>query len=141
MPDGWARISCTATVNADTDAHVGFIGTTTGYTYAWGLQCERKNGPFDYYPTTTTTKSAGTTWKNTIGSDTGTLTNAPVYGFDNGGYFSLNGVDQYITLPEINTAGNEITVSVWNYGTIAKQSSIVYIDDSTSTRVFNVNPP
>jgi hypothetical protein len=70
---------------------------------------------------------SGTTITDLIGTQNGTLTNGVGYSSDNGGYFTFDGVNDYIDFG-INTAIQPTasrTVSLW-----------VFMDSSTSLSVF-----
>jgi hypothetical protein len=86
---------------------------------------------------------SGNTWTDLSGNtNDGTLTNGPTYSSANGGYFNFDGVDDYCNLsktPPIN--GNEVTFSVWNYGIVAKQSSIIWLAGSNGVRILQVHLP
>ena len=84
---------------------------------------------------------SGSTWTDTVGGNNGTLTNGPTYSSNNGGYLDFDGSNDYVTLPELSIAGNEITFTVWNYGITAQQSSIIYLEDSNGRDVLNVHLP
>jgi hypothetical protein len=62
---------------------------------------------------------SGTAWYDLTGNGyTGTLSNGAVYGSGNGGYISVDGVDDYILIgPVSNTGTSTISVSwcVWVY--------------------------
>jgi len=55
--------------------------------------------------------SGSTTWYNLAGTGNGTLTNGPIYGVDNRGILSFDGVDDYISIPETNL--EDWTISTW----------------------------
>lgn len=85
---------------------------------------------------------SGTTWYDLSGNgNNGTLQSAISYSSDNGGYLDFNGSTDYVTLPEISIAGNEISFDVWNYGITSKTSSIIFLTDSNEARLLNVHLP
>ena len=82
------------------------------------------------------------TWTDLSGKgNNGTLTNGPTYSSNNGGYLDFDGSNDYVTLPELSIAGNEITFTVWNYGITAQQSSIIYLEDENDRRLLNIHLP
>jgi len=57
---------------------------------------------------------SGTTWTDI--STTGmsaTLTNGPVYSTNNGGYFTFDGTNDYVSLPSAYPGSNDITIEAW----------------------------
>ena len=84
----------------------------------------------------------GTIWTDLSGNgNNGTLQSVISYSSDNGGYLDFNGSTDYVTLPEISTAGNEISFDVWNYGITSQNSSIIFLADSNEGRLLNVHLP
>lgn len=62
----------------------------------------------------TSYSGSGTTWTDI--STTGmsaTLTNGPVYSTNNGGYFTFDGTNDYVSLPSAYPGSNDITIEAW----------------------------
>lgn len=56
----------------------------------------------------------GTTWTDISNSGLSTtLTNGPVYSTNNGGYFTFDGVNDYVSLPSAYPGSNDITIEAW----------------------------
>jgi len=84
---------------------------------------------------------SGSTWTDLSRNGNNATLIGPTYSSSNGGYLNFDGTDDYATLPELSLAGNEISFTVWNYGVTAKNSSIIYLEDSSGNRIFNVHLP
>jgi hypothetical protein len=77
-----------------------------------------------------------------IGSETGTLVNGVGYNTGNGGSWTFDGGDDYIQLNSIVIpAGNEISISFWNFGINAPNSSIIGASFNSSDQTLNVHLP
>ena len=64
---------------------------------------------------------SGTTWTDLSGnSNTGELVNGPTYSSSSGGYIVLDGIDDYVTVPNNTTLNSNVaTVSIWfQYATV-----------------------
>ena len=71
---------------------------------------------------------SGTTWTDTVGGNTGTLTNGPTYSSDNSGSIVFDGASDYIDLgTQINSdiTTTDVTISFW-----------AYIDSTAADEVF-----
>jgi hypothetical protein len=119
-PNGWYRISLTSTINSASCylAIEGLGGSGASQSlYIWGAQVERSSTVSDYYSTTASTKSRGTTWTDLSGGgNTGTLTNGPTYSSANGGSIVFDGVDDYISIPNstsINPGTGSFSIVTW----------------------------
>lgn len=56
----------------------------------------------------------GTTWTDISTSAlSATLTNGPSFSANNGGYFSFDGTDDYVSLPTAYPGSNDITIEAW----------------------------
>jgi hypothetical protein len=119
-PNGWYRVSLTATTgsgNAYT-AIEGLGGSGASQSlYIWGAQVEKSSIVSDYYSTTASTKSRGTTCTDLSGGgNTGTLTNGPTYNSANGGSIVFDGADDYISIPNstsINPGTGSFSIVTW----------------------------
>ena len=98
-PNGWYRITSTATFTTETAAvyivmldnsgNSTYTGDGTSGIYLWGAQVEKSLTVNPYYPTTGTSKTRGTTWTDLSGiGNTGTLVNTPSY--NTSGYFTFS---------------------------------------------------
>ena len=88
--------------------------------------------------------SSGSTWSDTSGNGyDATFVNTPTYNSSNGGYFDFDGSNDYATLPSLPIAGNELSVTVWNFGTSSSTSSIIFLGDSGASdgsgRILNIH--
>lgn len=73
-----------------------------------GLIMDLDAAKFDSYPKT------GTRWYDiTWSTSGGTLINGPVFNSSNGGFFSFDGVDDYVTLGSQSFITNDFTINLW----------------------------
>ena len=84
---------------------------------------------------------SGTAWTDLSRNGNNATLIGPTYSSSNGGYLDFDGTNDYATLPELSIAVNEISFTVWNYGIIAKNSSIIYLENSSGNRILNVHLP
>lgn len=86
---------------------------------------------------------SGTTWTDLSGNgNNGTLVNGVGYNSSNGSSLVFDGVNDYVDIPTSSIpSGNEITISVWNYGIENRQSTIIggTRDISTNPQDFNIH--
>ena len=62
----------------------------------------------DSYP------GSGTVWRDTVGTNNGTLTNGPTFDGENGGSIVFDGVDDFTNFGDIlNLGTNNCTINVW----------------------------
>ena len=144
----WTRVSYTGTFS---NANTAFLQMRldgpqsggTGINVWWdGLQIERGSTATEFTKEYTLDSSFNERTLDLSGnSDNGTLQSVISYNSDNGGYLNFNGSTDYITLPEISIAGNEISFDVLNYGITSQTSSIIYLTDSNEARLLNVHLP
>jgi hypothetical protein len=139
-PNGWYRFYVTATTTAQTSVNVFCgttlsVGNTNNYTgdgtsgiYVWGAQLEKGSTANDYYSTTASTKTRGTTLTDlSLTKNTTTLTNTPTFSNTNGGYLSFaSASSQYATAPNLGS------LSRWTLETFVRFTS------SYSTKVAMV---
>ena len=89
--------------------------------------------------------SGSLVWNDlTSNAQTSSLVNGPSFNSTNGGNIVFDGTNDYATLnPNLIPTGNQITVGVWNYGLVAKASSVMScFKDTTSTgRTVNIHIP
>ena len=93
--------------------------------------------------------TSGSTWNDSSGNGhNATLAsgaNAPTFNsVDFGGYFDFDGTNDYMTLPTLAIAGNELTFSVWNFGILSQMSSIIILGDTgdnSGGRILSVHLP
>lgn len=121
-PNGWYRLYMVINTSLQTNANVSIrFGTggadTVNTFYVWGAQLEKGSSVTDYYPTTATTKTRGSTLIDLSGrGNNGTLTNGPTFSTANSGSIVFDGTNDYVSLPTnlINwDTGNPLTISVW----------------------------
>ena len=119
-PNGWYRVSLTCTINSVSCflAIEGLGGSGASQSlYIWGAQVERSSTVSDYYSTTGTAKSRGTTCTDlSLYANTGTFTNTPTYDSGNGGSFVFNGTNSYISIPNstsINPGTGSFSIVTW----------------------------
>jgi hypothetical protein len=119
-PNGWYRVSLTCTINSVSCylAIEGLGGSGASQSlYIWGAQVERSSTVSDYYSTTGTAKSRGTTCTDlSLYANTGTFTNTPTYDSGNGGSFVFNGTNSYISVSNstsINPNTGSFSIVVW----------------------------
>jgi len=146
----WTRVSFTTTfANANTKfLQMRLDGTQSGgsgITIWWdGLQIERGSTVTEF--TEEYTVDSNTLDERILdlsgNGNNATLTNGPTFNSANGGSIVFDGVDDYASLPSsIGINGNEITVSIWNYGIASQTSSVIRCDTSSGNRVLNIHLP
>ena len=87
-------------------------------------------------------ESGSATTYSLIGSETGTLVNGVGYNTGNGGSWTFDGVDDTVQLnSSVIPAGNEISISFWNFGINAPSSSIIAASFNSSDQTLNVHLP
>lgn len=123
LTTSWRRITYTG-VNDTTDYgsarsfQVYAQGSNVTY-YIWGAQVENGSVANDYYATTTTAKTRGTSWSDLSGGGyTATITGTSVWNNTYGGQFDFGDVAQitkYITLPHqaAQSTGTSFTMEFW----------------------------
>lgn len=84
-----------------------------------------------------------TTWNDlSKGKNNGTLVNGPTFSSANGGSLLFDGVDDYATgLGTAIISTTQITISIWNNGQVAKNSTIFFFTESGYNRVCLVHLP
>ena len=93
----WQRFSHTATVTTTNSWYPCIPSVSGAQLYIWGAQLERGSSVNDYYATTSTAKTRGTSWGDLSGNgNNGTLTNGPTYSSSNGGSIVFDGTNDYI---------------------------------------------
>ena len=92
--------------------------------------------------------TSGSTWNDSSGNGHNATiasgVNAPTFNSNFGGYFDFDGSNDYMTLPTLAIAGNELTFSVWNFGIVSQMSSIIFLGDtgdSSGGRILQVHLP
>jgi len=92
----WQRFSHTATVTTTNSWYPCIPSVSGAQLYIWGAQLERGSSVTDYYATTSTAKTRGTTWTDLSigGGNNGTLVNG--VGYSNG-TLSFDGVNDYVS--------------------------------------------
>ena len=87
---------------------------------------------------------SGTTWTDLAGNNNGTLTNGPTFDSGNGGGITLDGVDDYISLPSgVLPSNTNVTISVIlknNYSTTTDNKGIFGINGSPKLYLYMANP-
>jgi hypothetical protein len=120
LSNGWYRhwVSYSATVNNPNIVPQVVVAQGINVTLS-GWQVETGTEITDYYPTTGTTKTRGSTLIDLTGrGNTGTLTNGPTYNSSNGGSIVFDGTDDYILVSSnasIPYTSSARTVSIWFY--------------------------
>ena len=101
---------------------IGYNGTGVAYDITIRFaapQLEKGSSATDYYATTGTAKTRGSTWTDLTGrGNNGTLTNGPTYNSSNGGSIVFDGVDDYIinsSTTGIPTGNSSRTIQFWVY--------------------------
>jgi len=114
-----------------------YIGDPQYNFYIWGAQLERGSSVTDYYATTSTTKTRGTTWGDLSGNgNNGTLVNGVGFGGGNGGSLSFDGVDDYVTLgtPSLmNGVQVPLTICVWAKANALGSYNVLWGVDKSTT--------
>lgn len=86
------------------------------------------------------TSFSGTAWNDKSGNGyNAALTHSPAYNANNGGYFALDGSNDYITVPH-NTAFNldvDTTIEIWAYrAATTNEQTLIFKGDSSSNQWF-----
>jgi len=146
--NGWYRQVFTFTPSYTQTYQVDFnqmvSQTPIGTYYLYGFQLEIGSSVTDYYATTSTAKTRGTTWTDLSigGGNNGTLTNGPTYSSSNRGSVVFDGVNDYVDCGSITTGG-KITVNAWIK--MSTGSTFQHIVDSSSNSwhlaILNNNRP
>ena len=88
--------------------------------------------------------TSGSTWNDSSGNTLNATLNGPTYSSNFGGYFDFDGSNDSATLPTLAIAGNELTFSVWNYGIVSQNSSIIFLGDTSDNaggRILQIHLP
>jgi hypothetical protein len=104
------------------------------------MNFSKLDGLVAWYPMTI---GSGNTLKDYKGSNDGTISGA-VWEKEKTGQYSLDfdGTDDYVDFSTNSIpTGNEITISVWNYGETAKDSALISGYDSSDNRIISVHLP
>lgn len=124
---GWYRhwISYSATVSNPNITPQVAIAVGDNITLS-GWQMDLGNVMNDYYRTTGSTKSRGTTLNSLVSSSVGTLTNGPTYNNLNGGALVFDGTDDSVAFGALSGSFASFTVIIWFYPTsvVAYQNPI-----------------
>jgi len=120
--NGWYRQVFTFTPSYTQTYQVDFNQTVNktpiGIYYLYGFQLEIGSSVTDYYTTTSTTKTRGTTWTDLSGNgNNGTLVNGVGYVGTNGGSLSFDGVNDYVGAGNLGSFYTQGTISYWMYST------------------------
>jgi hypothetical protein len=120
LTNGWYRLSLT--FRTSTTSVGGFVdminrfGNTPGSNYVWGRQLEIGDTTTDYYATTSSAKTRGTTWTDLSigGGNNATLVNGPTYNSSNRGSIVFDGVDDYVNISNASALNpSYVSVSCW----------------------------
>ena len=85
---------------------------------------------------------SGTNWYSLTSSFSASLVNGPAFNNSNGGSIVFDGTDDYgILNPACIPSGNEISISFWNYGINAQNSSIIASSKNSSEQTLNIHLP
>ena len=85
---------------------------------------------------------SGTNWYSLTSSFSASLVNGPAFNNSNGGSIVFDGTDDYgILNPSCIPTGNEISISFWNYGINAQNSSIIASSQNSSEQTLNIHLP
>jgi hypothetical protein len=115
---------------------IGYNGTGVAYDITIRFaapQLEKGSSATDYYATTGTAKTRGTTWTDLTGNvNTGTLTNGPTYSSANGGSIVFDGTNDYVTSSFATTSGQAVTYTGWLYSTETTATYRNFVDSVTA---------
>ena len=113
----WQRFDITGTVQAN-GVRIEITGGIQNI-YAWGAQLERGSTANDYYSTTASTKTRGTTLTDlSLTKNNATLTNTPTFSNTNGGYLSFSSASS-----QYGTASNLGSLTRWTVETFVRFTS------------------
>lgn len=132
----WQRFIWTTSLPIGGSATIGLLsnwdinGAANNNVYAvWGFQSEIGSQATDYYPTTSSAKTRGTSWTS-IGTsgNIGTLTNGPGYNSSNNGSIVFDGTNDYISVSHnsIYRLTSSTTINIWYYPTSSSGNIITY---------------
>ena len=126
---------------------IGYNGTGVAYDITIRFaapQLEKGSSATDYYATTGTAKTRGSTWTDLTGrGNNGTLTNGPTYNSSNGGSIVFDGVDDYVNCGTPSIGTGKITVNAWvkiNAGSLF-QHIVDSASNSWHLAILNDNRP
>jgi hypothetical protein len=139
LSNGWYRhwVSYSATVNNPNIVPQVVVAQGINVTLS-GWQVETGTEITDYYPTTGTTKTRGSTLIDLTGrGNTGTLTNGPTYSSSNNGSIVFDGTNDYVVSNLNLNLLPEVTFSGWIYTTRSSGNcGIMGNDNNTYGRVI-----
>ena len=150
---GWLRVG--ANIEGRVGGWVGCIGYSshTSYTgtagnkrcYITGVQYEYTSAPtffIDAQQTRGTTNATGGGWVDLSGNAKhGELLNGPTYNSDKGGSIVFDGSNDYISLGNVGTIGNQQTIDVWFYSTsVTNYKNVLDMNYANYGSTGNVGP-
>jgi hypothetical protein len=132
-PNGWYRLYMVINTSSQTNASLEIRPLANNLVsdfYIWGAQLERGSSITDYYTTTGTAKTRGSTLIDLSGrGNTGTLTNGPTFNSSNGGSIVLDSVDDYIDCGLSSFQPTAITLCAWVKHTVSADGGIIVKGD------------
>lgn len=131
-PDGWIRLTATATVTSHT-MYPGLLATTSGTLYAWGAQVERGQTASPYVQTVASTVTRPTTATSTISNYSHTI-NQPQY-------ISYDGADNSIRFDRNETFANFTGSITSNVLTVTAMSGVTTITNGSALSYSGLTPP
>ena len=131
---GSSAAGSTGTYYPRLDIGYNSIGTVMNFTIrVAGFQAEVGSLVTDYYPTTGTAKTRGTTWTDLTGrGNNGTLTNGPTFSTANSGSIVFDGTNDYVTSSFATTSGQAVTYTGWLYSTETTATYRNFVDSVTA---------
>lgn len=86
---------------------------------------------------------SGTTWTDLSGGGvTAALTNGPTFSSNNKGFIAFDGGNDLCSISPVPAiTGTAATFCVWNYGLVAKPSTLIWLQNSLKVRQFSLHLP
>jgi hypothetical protein len=108
----WVRVVITGTPTSGIIFIDLFNNLTTNYVLDfWGVQLEKKSMVGDYIETIGSVILRGTIWTDlSVNRRIGSLNNGPTYSSSNGGFFSFDGIDDFVVFPSGSSSVTNITM-------------------------------
>jgi hypothetical protein len=134
-PDGWIKLTATATLTANQILQPGLLANTSGTLYAWGAQVERGQSASPYVATVASAITRPTTATSLISNLSHTINQPQYISYDE----ATNSIrfDRNETFANFtgSISGTVLTVSAVSSGTIAVGMALNFTGNAPITRI------